>query len=163
MAPVEKCRRINKKKQSEHRIPELDSTAKAQRYLESGKVCRRHGANWRIAARRATRNQSPARRLSSMPSIKTFALPLLPPHLGDAWRQALDGWRGPPSELKQSPFQQLRGPPSPFQELSKLIERMREGADVDEISSLAKNAGDFPIPVAIVPGHLSDEELDALS
>ena len=31
------------------------------------------------------------------------------------------------------------------------------------VSSLAKNAGDFPIPVAIVPGHLSDEELDALS
>jgi len=31
------------------------------------------------------------------------------------------------------------------------------------VSSLAKNAGDFPIPVAIVPGHLSDEQLDALS
>ena len=31
------------------------------------------------------------------------------------------------------------------------------------VSSLAKNAGNFPIPVAIVPGHLSDEELDALS
>jgi len=31
------------------------------------------------------------------------------------------------------------------------------------VSSLAKTAGDFPIPVAIVPGHLSDEELDALS
>src|SRR5262245_22571646 len=31
------------------------------------------------------------------------------------------------------------------------------------VSSLAKNDGDFPIPVAIVPGHLSDEELDALS
>src|SRR5262249_53798546 len=31
------------------------------------------------------------------------------------------------------------------------------------VSSLAKNAGDFPIPVAIVPGHLNDEELDALS
>jgi hypothetical protein len=31
------------------------------------------------------------------------------------------------------------------------------------VSSVAKNAGDFPIPVAIVPGHLSDEELDAMS
>ena len=31
------------------------------------------------------------------------------------------------------------------------------------VSSLAKNAGDFPIPVAIVPGHLSDEQLEALS
>ena len=27
----------------------------------------------------------------------------------------------------------------------------------------AKTAGDFPIPVAIVPGHLSDEDLDAMS
>jgi len=31
------------------------------------------------------------------------------------------------------------------------------------VSSVAKNAGSFPIPVAIVPGHLSDEELDALA
>ena len=31
------------------------------------------------------------------------------------------------------------------------------------VASIGKTAGDFPIPVAIVPGHLSDEELDALS
>lgn len=31
------------------------------------------------------------------------------------------------------------------------------------VSHLAKNAGNFPIPVAIVPGHLSDEEIDASS
>lgn len=31
------------------------------------------------------------------------------------------------------------------------------------VSSMIKNAGDFPIPVAIVPCHLSDEDLDALS
>ena len=31
------------------------------------------------------------------------------------------------------------------------------------VSSVCKNAGDFPIPVAIVPGHLTDEELDAMS
>lgn len=31
------------------------------------------------------------------------------------------------------------------------------------VASLAGNAGTFPIPVAIVPGHLSDDELDALS
>jgi universal stress protein family protein len=31
------------------------------------------------------------------------------------------------------------------------------------VSSLVKNAGEFPIPVAIVPGHLSDEDLDAMS
>ena len=31
------------------------------------------------------------------------------------------------------------------------------------VSSLAKSAGTFPVPVAIVPGHLSDEDLDSMS
>jgi nucleotide-binding universal stress UspA family protein len=31
------------------------------------------------------------------------------------------------------------------------------------VSSMAKTAGAYPIPVAIVPGHLNDEELDAMS
>ena len=31
------------------------------------------------------------------------------------------------------------------------------------VTGLGKSAGDYPIPVAIVPGHLSDEDLDALS
>ena len=31
------------------------------------------------------------------------------------------------------------------------------------VSSFGATAGDYPIPVAIVPGHLSDEELDALT
>ena len=31
------------------------------------------------------------------------------------------------------------------------------------VSSVAKTAGTFPIPVAIVPGHLSDEDLDTMS
>jgi nucleotide-binding universal stress UspA family protein len=31
------------------------------------------------------------------------------------------------------------------------------------VTSLAKTAGTFPIPVAIVPGHLSDEDLDSMS
>ena len=31
------------------------------------------------------------------------------------------------------------------------------------VTGLAKNAGDFPIPVAIVPGHLSDADLDTMS
>jgi nucleotide-binding universal stress UspA family protein len=31
------------------------------------------------------------------------------------------------------------------------------------VSSLGKTAGTFPIPVAIVPGHLTDDELDAMS
>jgi nucleotide-binding universal stress UspA family protein len=31
------------------------------------------------------------------------------------------------------------------------------------VSNLGKTAGTYPIPVAIVPGHLGDEDLDALS
>ena len=31
------------------------------------------------------------------------------------------------------------------------------------VSGLSTSLGDYPIPVAIVPGHLSDEELDALT
>jgi nucleotide-binding universal stress UspA family protein len=31
------------------------------------------------------------------------------------------------------------------------------------VSSFAKGAGTFPIPVAIVPGHLSDEDLDSMT
>ena len=31
------------------------------------------------------------------------------------------------------------------------------------VASFGDNAGEFPIPVAIVPGHLSDEELDAMT
>ena len=31
------------------------------------------------------------------------------------------------------------------------------------VASIGRTPGDYPIPVAIVPGHLSDEEIDALS
>ncbi len=31
------------------------------------------------------------------------------------------------------------------------------------VTSVAANAGEYPIPVAIVPGHLSDEELDSMT
>jgi nucleotide-binding universal stress UspA family protein len=31
------------------------------------------------------------------------------------------------------------------------------------VTSLAGNAGTFPIPIAIIPGHLSDEDLDTMS
>jgi nucleotide-binding universal stress UspA family protein len=31
------------------------------------------------------------------------------------------------------------------------------------VSNIGKIAGSFPIPVAIVPGHLSDDDLDAMS
>ena len=31
------------------------------------------------------------------------------------------------------------------------------------VASLAKTAGEFPIPVGIVPGHLSDADLDTMS
>jgi nucleotide-binding universal stress UspA family protein len=31
------------------------------------------------------------------------------------------------------------------------------------VATMGRAAGDYPIPVAIVPGHLSDEEIDALA
>jgi nucleotide-binding universal stress UspA family protein len=31
------------------------------------------------------------------------------------------------------------------------------------VTTVAKTAGTFPIPVAIIPGHLKDDELDAMS
>jgi nucleotide-binding universal stress UspA family protein len=31
------------------------------------------------------------------------------------------------------------------------------------VATIGRTAGDYPIPVAIVPGHLNDEEIDALS
>ena len=31
------------------------------------------------------------------------------------------------------------------------------------VASLAKTADNYPVPIAIVPGHLSDEELDTMS
>jgi nucleotide-binding universal stress UspA family protein len=31
------------------------------------------------------------------------------------------------------------------------------------VASLSKNAGEFPIPIGIVPGHLSDSDLDTMS
>jgi nucleotide-binding universal stress UspA family protein len=31
------------------------------------------------------------------------------------------------------------------------------------VATIGRAAGDFPIPVAIVPGHLSNDEIDALS
>lgn len=31
------------------------------------------------------------------------------------------------------------------------------------VSGLSKSAGEFPIPIAVVPGHLSDEDLDTMS
>jgi nucleotide-binding universal stress UspA family protein len=31
------------------------------------------------------------------------------------------------------------------------------------VATIGRTAGDYPIPVAIVPGHLTDEELEALS
>jgi nucleotide-binding universal stress UspA family protein len=31
------------------------------------------------------------------------------------------------------------------------------------VAGIGNTAGDYPIPVAIVPGHLSDEEIDALT
>ncbi len=64
---------------------------------------------------------------------------------------------------------------APAEEISKLIEEdedisilvLAAGTETEGpgplVSGLSKTAGTFPIPVAIVPGYLSDEELDALS
>ncbi len=63
----------------------------------------------------------------------------------------------------------------PHEEILNLIEEDEDiavlvlAADVDTegpgplVSSLGKTAGTFPIPIAIVPGQLTDEELDAMS
>ena len=64
---------------------------------------------------------------------------------------------------------------APIEEIIKLID---EDADIGIlvlaagtakegpgplVSSICKTASSFPIPVAIVPGHLSDDELDAMA
>ncbi len=63
----------------------------------------------------------------------------------------------------------------PAEEILKLIDEDDDiavlilAAGVDKegpgplVTSLTKTAGSFPIPIGIVPGYLSDEELDALS
>jgi nucleotide-binding universal stress UspA family protein len=63
----------------------------------------------------------------------------------------------------------------PAQEILKLIEEdediavlvLAAGIDTEGpgplVSHLGSTAGSFPIPVAIVPGHLTDDELDAMS
>jgi len=63
----------------------------------------------------------------------------------------------------------------PHEEIVKLIEEDEDiavlvlAAGIDSegpgplVSSLGKTAGTFPIPVAIVPGHLTDDDLDAMS
>ena len=49
------------------------------------------------------------------------------------------------------------GPPEPH-----MAQRGPEGPG-PIITTLAKTAGNFPIPVTIVPGSLTDDEVDALS
>ena len=63
----------------------------------------------------------------------------------------------------------------PTQEVLSLIEEdediavliLAACADNEEpgplVSGLSKTAGTFPIPIAIVPGHLSDEDIEAMS
>ncbi len=64
---------------------------------------------------------------------------------------------------------------SPIDEILKLIDEdtdigilvLAAGTGKDDpgplVSSLAKTAANFPIPIAIVPGHLKDEDLDAMA
>ena len=73
------------------------------------------------------------------------------------------------------PERAIREGNNPAEEIGKLID---EDADIGIlvlaagtakegpgplVSSLTKTAGTFPIPVAIVPGHLSDDDIDASS
>jgi nucleotide-binding universal stress UspA family protein len=63
----------------------------------------------------------------------------------------------------------------PAEEIVKLIEEdedivvliLAAGVELEGpgplVTSLSKTVGSFPVPIGIVPGHLSDEELDALS
>ena len=63
----------------------------------------------------------------------------------------------------------------PHEEILKLIEEdediavlvLAAAADSEGpgplVTNLSKTAGSFPIPIAIVPGQLSDEDLDAMS
>ena len=51
------------------------------------------------------------------------------------------------------------------EDISALILAAGTGSDGPGplVASIGRAASDYPIPVAIVPGHLTDEELDALS
>ncbi|HEU5017390.1 MAG TPA: universal stress protein [Pseudolabrys sp.] len=64
---------------------------------------------------------------------------------------------------------------NPTEEVSKLIDEdadigilvLAASATVDDpgplVTSIAKSAATFPIPIAIVPGHLKDEDLEAMT
>src|SRR5262249_59037982 len=100
-----------KEAQSKATHAELHRTGKARGWLERGNARRRNGANWRNAVPRATRNESPARRLSSMlfDIRKTLALP---PSFAEQWREAVDALRGPPTLGLRDAMDALRGPPT---------------------------------------------------
>ncbi len=63
----------------------------------------------------------------------------------------------------------------PIEEITKLIDEdtdigilvLAAGTGKDDpgplVSSLAKTAANFPIPIAIVPGHLRDDDLEAMA
>jgi nucleotide-binding universal stress UspA family protein len=49
------------------------------------------------------------------------------------------------------------------EEILRLIANTSSEGPGPLVATIGRTAGDYPIPVAIVPGHLSDEEIDALS
>lgn len=50
------------------------------------------------------------------------------------------------------------------EDIAILVLAAAQGAEPGPlVTSVAQSAGDYPIPVAIVPGHLTDEELDAMT
>lgn len=92
----------------------------------------------------------------------------------DAANLALDKYAGRANGLTGIAPQRVVREGVVSEEIAKLIEEDADigilvlGAGTAEgpgplVSNIGKTAGSFPIPIAIVPGHLSDDELDAMS
>ena len=63
------------------------------------------------------------------------------------------------------PLEQIRDVIDQDRDIATLVLAASAGAEGPGplVSAIARTAGSFPVPVLIVPGHLSDAELDALS
>jgi nucleotide-binding universal stress UspA family protein len=93
----------------------------------------------------------------------------------DAANTALDKYAGRANGLAGITPQRVVREGVVSEEIAKLIEEDADigilvlGAGTGKegpgplVSNIGKTAGSFPIPIAIVPGHLSDDELDAMS
>ena len=50
-----------------------------------------------------------------------------------------------------------------FERAQQIIREIEDGKRPEEKHISIKTAGTFPIPIALVPGHLNDEDIDASS